>query len=160
MVGLDAAGKTTILYKLKLGEVVTTIPTIGFNVETVEYKNISFTVWDVGGQDKIRLLWRHYYQNTQGLIFVVDSNDRDRIDDAREELHKMLSEEELREAVLLVFANKQDLQFALDAEEILNTLSLMEIKDRTWTIQACSAVTKEGLQEGMEWLVKTISEKK
>jgi len=66
MVGLDAAGKTTILYKLKLGEVVTTIPTIGFNVETVEYKNISFTVWDVGGQDKIRPLWRHYYQNTQG----------------------------------------------------------------------------------------------
>ena len=80
MVGLDAAGKTTILYKLKLGEVVTTIPTIGFNVETVEYKNISFTVWDVGGQDKIRPLWRHYYQNTQGLIFVVDSNDRDRVD--------------------------------------------------------------------------------
>jgi ADP-ribosylation factor protein 1 len=106
MVGLDAAGKTTILYKLKLGEVVTTIPTIGFNVETVDYKNISFTVWDVGGQDKIRLLWRHYYQNTQGLIFVVDSNDRDRVDDAREELHKMLSEEELKEAVLLVFANK------------------------------------------------------
>ena len=54
MVGLDAAGKTTILYKLKLGEVVTTIPTIGFNVEQVDYKNISFTVWDVGGQDKIR----------------------------------------------------------------------------------------------------------
>ncbi|KAA8529590.1 hypothetical protein F0562_034310 [Nyssa sinensis] len=73
MVGLDAAGKTTILYKLKLGEIVTTIPTIGFNVETVEYKNISFTVWDVGGQDKIRPLWRHYFQNTQGLIFVVDS---------------------------------------------------------------------------------------
>ena len=80
MVGLDAAGKTTILYKLKLGEVVTTIPTIGFNVETVEYKNISFTVWDVGGQDKIRPLWRHYYQNTNGLIFVVDSNDKERID--------------------------------------------------------------------------------
>merc|ERR1711865_370646 len=75
MVGLDAAGKTTVLYKLKLGEVVTTIPTIGFNVETVEYKNINFTVWDVGGQDKIRKLWRHYYLNTQGLIFVVDSND-------------------------------------------------------------------------------------
>ncbi|XP_031276708.1 ADP-ribosylation factor-like [Pistacia vera] len=80
MVGLDAAGKTTILYKLKLGEIVTTIPTIGFNVETVEYKNISFTVWNVGGQDKIRPLWRHYFQNTQGLIFVVDSNDRDYMD--------------------------------------------------------------------------------
>jgi len=90
MVGLDAAGKTTILYKLKLGEIVTTIPTIGFNVETVEYKNICFTVWDVGGQDKIRPLWRHYFQNTQGLIFVVDSNDRERITEAQEELQKMV----------------------------------------------------------------------
>ena len=118
MVGLDAAGKTTILYKLKLGEIVTTIPTIGFNVETVEYKNISFTVWDVGGQDKIRPLWRHYYQNTQGLIFVVDSNDRDRVDDAKEELHRMLNEDELRDAVVLVFANKQDLPQAMPAAEV------------------------------------------
>merc|ERR1712086_663178 len=98
MVGLDAAGKTTVLYKLKLGEVVTTIPTIGFNVETVEYKNISFTVWDVGGQDKIRPLWRHYYQNTQGVIFVVDSNDRDRVGEARDELNRMLNEDEMRDA--------------------------------------------------------------
>jgi len=89
MVGLDAAGKTTILYKLKLGEIVTTIPTIGFNVETVEYKNICFTVWDVGGQSKIRPLWRHYFQNTQGLIFVVDSNDRERIAEAEKELQNM-----------------------------------------------------------------------
>ena len=79
----------------------------GFNVETVEYKNISFTVWDVGGQDKIRPLWRHYFQNTQGLIFVVDSNDRERVGEAREELMRMLAEDELRDAVLLVFANKQ-----------------------------------------------------
>lgn len=64
MVGLDAAGKTTILYKLKLGEVVSSVPTIGFNVEKVQYKNISFTVWDIGGQDKLRLLWRHYFQGT------------------------------------------------------------------------------------------------
>merc|ERR550525_2122366 len=113
MVGLDAARKTTILYKLKLGEIVTTIPTIGFNVETVEYKNICFTVWDVGGQDKIRPLWRHYFQNTQGLIFVVDSNDRERISEAKEELQKMLQEGELRDATLLVFANKQDLPNAM-----------------------------------------------
>jgi len=81
----------------------------GFNVETVEYKNIQFTVWDVGGQDKIRPLWRHYFQNTQGIIFVVDSNDRDRVAEAREELQRMLNEDELRDALLLVFANKQDL---------------------------------------------------
>ncbi|VAH20468.1 unnamed protein product [Triticum turgidum subsp. durum] len=124
MVGLDAAGKTTILYKLKLGEIVTTIPTIGFNVETVEYKNISFTVWDVGGQDKIRPLWRHYFQNTQGLIFVVDSNDRERVVEARDELHRMLNEDELRDAVLLVFANKQDLPNAMNAAEITDKLGL------------------------------------
>ena len=78
-------------------------------METVEYKNIQFTVWDVGGQDKIRPLWRHYFQNTQGIIFVVDSNDRDRVTEAREELQRMLNEDELRDALLLVFANKQDL---------------------------------------------------
>jgi ADP-ribosylation factor protein 1 len=82
---------------------------LGFNVETVEYKNIQFTVWDVGGQDKIRPLWRHYFQNTQGIIFVVDSNDRERVVEAREELQRMLNEDELRDALLLVFANKQDL---------------------------------------------------
>lgn len=86
---------------------------LGFNVETVEYKNIQFTVWDVGGQDKIRPLWRHYFQNTQGIIFVVDSNDRDRVVEAREELQRMLNEDELRDALLLVFANKQDLPVSL-----------------------------------------------
>ncbi|KAI5929079.1 ADP-ribosylation factor 1 [Manis javanica] len=132
MVGLDAAGKTTILYKLKLGEIVTTIPTIGFNVETVEYKNISFTVWDVGGQDKIRPLWRHYFQNTQGLIFVVDSNDRERVNEAREELTRMLAEDELRDAVLLVFVNKQDLPNAMNAAEITDKLGLHSLRQRNW----------------------------
>lgn len=141
MVGLDAAGKTTILYKLKLGEVVTTIPTIGFNVETVEYKNISFTVWDVGGQDKIRNLWRHYYQNTQGLIFVVDSNDKARIDDAKTELHKMLQEEELKDADLLVFANKQDLPHAMSAPDLTEKLGLQKLTGRQWYIQACCATS-------------------
>jgi small GTP-binding protein len=79
MIGLDASGKTSILYKLKLGEVVTTIPTIGFNVETIDYKSCGLTAWDVGGCDKIRPLWRHYYQNTQAIIYVVDSNDHERL---------------------------------------------------------------------------------
>lgn len=133
-VGLDAAGKTTILYKLKLGEIVTTIPTIGFNVETVEYKNICFTVWDVGGQDKIRPLWRHYFQNTQGLIFVVDSNDRERVVEAERELHNMLNEDELRDAVLLVFANKQDLPNAMSASELTEKLRLNSLHNRSVSI--------------------------
>ncbi|XP_013358704.1 PREDICTED: ADP-ribosylation factor 2-like isoform X1 [Chinchilla lanigera] len=169
MVGLDAAGKTTILYKLKLGEIVTTIPTIGisfhlphlrFNVETVEYKNISFTVWDVGGQDKIRPLWRHYFQNTQGLIFVADSNDRERVSEAREELTRMLAEDELRDAVLLVFANKQDLPNAMNAAEITDKLGLHALRHRNWYIQAICATSGDGLYEGLEWLSNQLKNQK
>ena len=86
MIGLDNAGKTTVLYKLKLGEVVTTIPTIGFNVETVVYKNLKFQVWDLGGQTSIRPYWRCYYTNTDAIIYVVDSADRDRVGISKQEL--------------------------------------------------------------------------
>ncbi|KAI7828474.1 ADP-ribosylation factor family-domain-containing protein [Kickxella alabastrina] len=162
MVGLDAAGKTTILYKLKLGEIVTTIPTIGFNVETVEYGSISFTVWDVGGQDKIRPLWRHYFQNTQGIIFVVDSNDRDRIVEARDELQRMLNEDELRDAKLLIFANKQDLPNAMTAAEITEKLGIASMSQsqsspRQWFIQSTCATTGDGLYEGLEWLKNNLN---
>jgi len=160
MCGLDAAGKTTILYKLKLGKVVTTIPTIGFNVETVEYKLVSFTVWDVGGRDKIRPLWRHYYQGTNALIFVVDSNDRDRIEDAREELCKFMSEDELRDAVWLVFANKQDLPNAMLASEVTEKLGLHRIRNRRWFLQPSCATTGDGLYEGLDWLARTLSQQK
>merc|ERR1712153_230920 len=152
MVGLDAAGKTTILYKLKLGEVVTTIPTIGFNVETVEYKNISFNVWDVGGQDKIRPLWRHYYENSNGIIFVVDSNDRERIAEAKGELDRMMIEEELKDAHLLVFANKQDLPHALPTSDVAEQLGLNSLKNRNWFIQSCCATDGTGLYEGLDWM--------
>ncbi|KAI5093372.1 hypothetical protein C0J45_16510, partial [Silurus meridionalis] len=178
MVGLDAAGKTTILYKLKLGEIVTTIPTIvfvvvffffltflnvylsstGFNVETVEYKNICFTVWDVGGQDKIRPLWRHYFQNTQGLIFVVDSNDRERAQEAAEELQKMVKDE-LRDAVLLVFANKQDLPNAMAISELTDKLGLQTLRSRTWYVQATCATQGTGLYEGLDWLSEQLSKR-
>jgi len=156
MVGLDAAGKTTILYKMKLGEIVTTIPTIGFNVETVAYKNIKFTVWDVGGQDKLRPLWRHYFQNTNGLIFVVDSNDRERVGQARDELHKMLSEDELRDAVVLVFANKQDLPNAMSTAEVTDKLGLHALRSRNWFIQGTCATSGEGLYEGLDWLAANV----
>ncbi|KAL1233708.1 ADP-ribosylation factor [Trichinella spiralis] len=130
--GLDAAGKTTILYKLKLGQSVTTIPTVGFNVETVTYKNVKFNVWDVGGQDKIRPLWRHYYTGTQALIFVVDCADRDRIDEARQELHRIINDREMRDAVILVFANKQDIVEAMKPHEVQEKLGLTRLRDRNW----------------------------
>eukprot|EP01029_Cantina_marsupialis_P000061 TRINITY_DN1005_c0_g1_i2.p2 TRINITY_DN1005_c0_g1~~TRINITY_DN1005_c0_g1_i2.p2 ORF type:complete len:181 (+),score=47.68 TRINITY_DN1005_c0_g1_i2:40-582(+) len=159
MVGLDAAGKTTILYKLKLGEVVTTIPTIGFNVETVEYKKTTFNVWDVGGQDKIRPLWRHYYQATQGVIFVVDSSDRERMEQAKMELKKMLEEDELREAAVLVFANKQDLPRRMRAADVKAELELDSLHHRQWAIQPCCAKTGDGLYEGLDWLTEVLSKK-
>ncbi|KAI7795260.1 ADP-ribosylation factor 4-like [Triplophysa rosa] len=159
MVGLDAAGKTTVLYKLKLGEVVTTIPTIGFNVETVDYKNISFTVWDVGGQTTIRGLWRHYYQNTEGLIFVVDSSDRDRIEMAAEELNMMLQEDEMRDVVVLVLANKQDLPKAMPVHELTDRLGLHALKNRQWYVQPTCAVLGSGLYEGLDWLSDQLSKR-
>jgi len=160
MLGLDAAGKTTVLYKLKLGEVVTTIPTVGFNVEKVEYRNISFTVWDIGGQDKIRRLWRYYFQGTQGLVFVVDSSDRDRVEDAREELAKVLGEDEMRDAALLVLANKQDLPNAMPAAELTEKLGLCGMRARQWYIQSTCATSGDGLYEGMDWMSRVLSSRK
>ena len=159
MLGLDAAGKTTILFKLKLGEVVQSIPTIGFNVETVEFKNCKFNVWDVGGQDKIRPMWKHYYQNAEGLIFVVDSSDRARLAKAKEELFKMLAEEDLKDTVLLVMANKQDIA-VMDVKEIIEGLDLPSIKNRPWHCQGTSAISGVGLTEGLTWLHKKLQARK
>eukprot|EP00889_Picochlorum_renovo_P001793 jgi/Picre1/28823/NNA_004220.t1 len=128
VLGLDNAGKTTILYRLHVGEVVQTIPTIGFNVETVTYKNIKFQVWDLGGQTSIRPYWRCYYPNTQAIIYVVDSCDKDRLSTSRAEFQAILGEEELQKAVILVYANKQDLPGALSESEVAEGLGLTDIK--------------------------------
>ncbi|KAK7722939.1 Arf GTPase arl1 [Botryosphaeria dothidea] len=157
-----------------IGEVVTTIPTIGFNVESVTYKNLNLNVWDLGGQTSIRpqlsrtaelrtltflprlQYWRCYYSNTAAVIFVIDSTDIDRLGTAAEELSAMLSEEELRDAALLVFANKQDQPGAKGAGEISEALKLGELRDRNWSIVACSAIDGRGVDEGMDWLTTTI----
>lgn len=157
ILGLDGAGKTTILYRLQLGEVVTTIPTIGFNVETLTYKNLRFQVWDLGGQTSIRPYWRCYYANTDAVIYVVDSADRERVSTSKEELVSMLEEEELKSAALLVFANKQDLEGSMTSAEVSDKLGLTSLRNRQWTIMKCSALKGEGLQEGLDWLVNVIS---
>lgn len=158
ILGLDNAGKTTLLYRLKIGEVVTTIPTIGFNVESVTYKNLNFNVWDLGGQTSIRPYWRCYYANTAAVVFVIDSTDIDRLETASGELRAMLEEEELRDAALLVFANKQDQPGAKGAGDISEALKLGELKDRNWSIMACSAIDGRGVNEGMDWLVVCITQ--
>ena len=159
MLGLDAAGKTTILYKLKLGKVVRSIPTIGFNVETIKFKKTEFIVWDVRGQDPSRPIWKHYYKNAEALIFVVDSSDQNRIDRARMELHKMLDDEDLKDVILLVFANKQDIA-VMDMKEIIEKMDLKSIKERPWHFQGTSAITGQGLVEGLTWLDKNLTQVK
>eukprot|EP01129_Flabellula_baltica_P003778 TRINITY_DN1350_c0_g1_i2.p1 TRINITY_DN1350_c0_g1~~TRINITY_DN1350_c0_g1_i2.p1 ORF type:complete len:206 (-),score=34.55 TRINITY_DN1350_c0_g1_i2:20-637(-) len=156
MLGLDAAGKTTVLYKLKSGEVICTTPTIGFNVETLQYRNIKFTVWDIGGQDRIRRLWRHYYEGTHALIYIVDSNDRERIEESAMELHNILRDEALVDACVLVLANKQDLPNAVGVRELIEKLGMHELRERPWKVQAACGVSGEGIYEGMEWLSNAV----
>jgi len=156
MVGLDAAGKTTILLKLKLNETKDTVPTIGFNVETVEYKNVKFHVWDVGGQEKLRQLWKHYYEGANAIIYVIDSNDRERMGIAKAELEKLLTDATLVNATLLVLCNKQDLPQRLTPAQIVDILGFRHrpenLRQRKWYVQGCCAKTGEGLFEGLDWL--------
>ncbi|KAJ1534640.1 Arf GTPase arl1, partial [Cladochytrium tenue] len=136
--------------------VVTTIPTIGFNVETVTYKNIKFQVWDLGGQTSIRPYWRCYYANTDAVIYVIDSSDRERLSVTKDELFAMLEEEELKGAALLVLANKQDIDGAMSEAEVSEALALTNLKNRQWTIFKCSALKGEGLTESLDWLVTAV----
>nr|ACO14774.1 GTP-binding ADP-ribosylation factor homolog 1 protein [Caligus clemensi] len=160
ILGLDGAGKTTLLYRLQVGEVVNTIPTIGFNVEQVVYDNIKFQVWDLGGQTSIRPYWRCYYSNTDAIIYVVDSADRDRIGISKEELLSMLEEEELSDAILLVMANKQDIPGAMSPAEVHSALGLASLKNRTFQIFKTSIIQNDGLDESMKWLTNVLKERK
>ena len=156
MLGLDGAGKTTMLSKFKIGEIVKLPSITGFNVEILSYKGLSFTVWDIGGQDKIRELWKHNYPNTDGLIFVVDSNNRDRIGYAAEQLKKILSEEELKDCPILVFANKQDLDNSLHPSEVTEKLGKGQFKRITWLVQGVSCTLEKGIKEGLDWMASAL----
>mmetsp|Transcript_54103 Transcript_54103/g.114928 ORF Transcript_54103/g.114928 Transcript_54103/m.114928 type:complete len:188 (+) Transcript_54103:95-658(+) len=160
ILGLDNAGKTTILRKF-CGDPIDAIePTLGFNIKTLEHKNYQLNVWDVGGQKTIRAYWRNYFERTDGLIWVVDSADASRLEICREELCGLLEQEKLAGASLLILANKQDVRGALDADEIAEALGLKvgsSFQNRHWSIRGCSAVTGEGLVEGMDWMVEDIA---
>eukprot|EP00029_Vermamoeba_vermiformis_P009490 TRINITY_DN4745_c0_g1_i1.p1 TRINITY_DN4745_c0_g1~~TRINITY_DN4745_c0_g1_i1.p1 ORF type:complete len:181 (+),score=25.96 TRINITY_DN4745_c0_g1_i1:94-636(+) len=159
IVGLNNAGKTTTLYKLLLDEVVVTNPTIGSNVEEVNYKNIKFLMWDIGGQESTRASWGNYYAGTDVVIFVIDSTDRERLPVSKVELEKMLSNESLKNALILVFANKNDLKGAMTSAEISDLLGLNRVKDHQWHIQSCCALTGEGLNTGMDWVTQNVHRK-
>eukprot|EP01155_Anaeramoeba_flamelloides_P023632 Anaeramoba_flamelloidesa807948_50.p1 GENE.a807948_50~~a807948_50.p1 ORF type:complete len:191 (-),score=31.68 a807948_50:31-570(-) len=152
ILGLDSAGKTTILYKLQIGEVVETTPTVGFNMETVERESVKFQAFDLGGQESLRPYWRYYYNDIDGVIYVVDSSDRDRLRTSVKEFQLMLKEDELKNAAVLVYANKQDLPDAISAESMIEKLDLESERGRKWACMPTCAITGEGLLDGLNWL--------
>mmetsp|Transcript_1955 Transcript_1955/g.4349 ORF Transcript_1955/g.4349 Transcript_1955/m.4349 type:complete len:185 (+) Transcript_1955:38-592(+) len=157
ILGLDAAGKTSILYRLKLGKAIVTIPTIAHNVETVRVGNTHITAWDIGGGYFHRKLWRrNYFENSHGIIYVVDANDRERLEETTEELFSFIDEEEFRDVSILILANKSDLPNAMRVGEVADRMNLYSVRSRRWHIAAVSATTGDGLLGAMEWLANSI----
>uniref|UniRef100_A0A3Q4GLV9 ADP-ribosylation factor-like protein 3 n=1 Tax=Neolamprologus brichardi TaxID=32507 RepID=A0A3Q4GLV9_NEOBR len=150
LLGLDNAGKTTVLKQLAAEDISHITPTQGFNIKSVQSAGFKLNVWDIGGQRKIRPYWRNYFENTDVLIYVIDSSDRKRFEETSLELAELLEEEKLATVPLLIFANKQDLMTAAPASELAESLRLHTIRDRMWQVQACSALTAEGIQVNIE----------
>ncbi|KAI1690444.1 ADP-ribosylation factor family domain-containing protein [Ditylenchus destructor] len=155
MIGLEGAGKSTLLYRLQFGKTVPSFHTCAFEVITGEYKNISFTLFPVDNPHT-RPLWQWYIKDKHGMIFVVDSADRERIEEAREGLMYLICEDDLHGLPLLVFANKQDLPNPMSIDELTEKLSLETLRNRKWHIQAASAISGDGLNEGIDWLLTQI----
>ena len=158
ILGLDNAGKTQTLYCMKLGESISnTIPTLGFNLEEIKYKHLTFRAWDIGGQTKFRQMWHHYYETADAVIFVLDSADRNRFKEAKNELDALLNQEHLKDKPFLVFANKQDLPCAAELTEIKKALqwNRWEHRDKIHML-ACTAIENQRIQAGLEWLSSVV----
>ncbi|XP_062872523.1 ADP-ribosylation factor-like 4aa [Trichomycterus rosablanca] len=162
ILGLDSAGKTTVLYRLQFNEFVNTVPTKGFNTEKVKVAlgssgSVTFHFWDVGGQEKLRPLWKSYTRCSDGIVFVVDSVDAERMDEAKIELHKIARLSETHDVPILIVANKQDMRHAISLADIEKVLALGELGASTpWHLQATCAIIGDGLQEGLEKLYDLI----
>jgi ADP-ribosylation factor-like protein 5B len=160
MVGLDNAGKTTLLYRLALGEAVVATPTVGSNVERLVHGGVTLEVWDLGGQQGLRAAWATYYKGSDAVVLVVDSADRQRVGSVKSELATLLSNADLAGVPLLVFANKQDARGACSAAELTDLLGLHAIRGRDWHIQGCVALTGGGLVDGMDWISRRVKQGK
>eukprot|EP01025_Chloroclados_australasicus_P013812 TRINITY_DN16465_c1_g2_i1.p2 TRINITY_DN16465_c1_g2~~TRINITY_DN16465_c1_g2_i1.p2 ORF type:complete len:178 (+),score=25.69 TRINITY_DN16465_c1_g2_i1:152-685(+) len=156
ILGLDNAGKTTIVKKLSEEDITTITPTAGFNIKSLVHDGFRLNMWDIGGQRAIRPYWKNYFEKTDALIYVIDAADRKRLEEAGNELNELLEEDTMQGVPLIVFANKQDLINAIRPDELAEGLNLFCLRDRPWQIQGCSAKDGKGLQEGMEWVIKQV----
>lgn len=160
VLGLDSAGKTQLGNFLTALEKKETVPTIGFHVASFTYKNISLNCFDVGGQKVLRNLWKHFYAGSDIIIYVVDSNDRDRIKESAAELHQCLENVELAKATLLIYANKQDLPNAVSVAELYKLMKVDELRamnpKRKIHVQGCCALDGKGLYEGLDFLCSNL----
>lgn len=159
MLGLDNAGKTTCVKKFCNQDTSSISPTLGFQITALTFRGYTLNIWDVGGQQSLRAYWRNYFESSDGLIWVVDSNDVGRLHDCKRELHTLLQEERLAGASLLIFLNKQDIPTALPAEEIERILDIDAIRQgkRHVHLSVCSARTGDGLLDGITWIVDDVS---
>ncbi|KAJ9654410.1 ADP-ribosylation factor-like protein 2 [Neophaeococcomyces mojaviensis] len=154
MLGLDNAGKTTIVKRIMNEDVNTVSPTLGFIIKTIDFQGYKLNIWDVGGQKTIRSYWRNYFEKTDALIWVVDATDRLRMGDCRSELRGLLLEERLSGASLLIFLNKTDIPGCMSDDEVHQKLELNQISTHRWIIVRCSAMTGENLEKGLAWVVQ------
>ena len=159
ILGLDNAGKTTLLHNLTQEQVKTTEPTKGINIKTIIQEGFKINVWDVGGQREIREFWSYYYDDCDAILYVVDAADEGRLTECNDQLKLLMKEEKLRQLPLLVYANKSDLKNVFEADEIVEKLELTDIVDRDWSLYACSALKGFGIMEGMNWLMEKVSER-
>ncbi|CAL4108346.1 unnamed protein product [Meganyctiphanes norvegica] len=169
LVGLDSSGKSTVLFRLKYGQYVAAVPTVGFNCEKVRCGGVQWLLWDVGGAERVRPLWRSYTRATDALVFVVDSSCcQDRLDEAREELGRLAKQQGVSCAAhgrprppILVLANKQDLPAARPAHHLAKALGLHDLSEQqSWALAPACAVTGEGLDEAMDALQCLVSKNK
>ena len=152
ILGMQNAGKTTILYRLSLGQLVKTTPTIGSNVEELTHNNVKFQAWDLGGQESTRSVWDVYYMSTDAVVYVIDSQDDENFEESKAQFHKVISHPNLKNTIILIFANKQDLPGAKDVNKLIEDYEFDKIKNHIWKIQSCSALKGEGLISGIKWL--------
>lgn len=169
LLGVESAGKSSILEWLKHyysppkpktdrpGTLDKVIPTVGLNVAKLLVSSERLLTWDLGGTASLRPIWNRYVDEAEALVWVIDSTDSSRMEDSRTCLKELVERSNLRNSPLLVFANKQDVENAMDPVKISLALDLLaDVELRPQCIQPCSAQTGEGIQEGFEWLTNCL----